>query len=228
MRIVVANMWQNATSYIDRFVGQFAALRGAAPQHEFDLILAEGDSTDNDATWNRLNEIYPGKVFKRIHAGQIYGPIDVTQRWLQISFVMDGVFERVRPEHDVVIWVESDLIWEPAVLLKLLDHIQKPGVDAAVPMIMMRGTFYDSWAYRRDGIRFSVAPPFHRVLQTPSVNGLYLLDSGGGCVVMRGEIARTCRCRPPALAAVGFYRDMREHGWRVWLDPTLAIHHAPR
>jgi hypothetical protein len=228
MNIALCAMFQNATEYLQRYAMQVKSLRDAAPQHEFDMILAEGDSTDGDATWRSLNDLFPGKAFKRVHGGQIYGPIDVTQRWLQISFVMDGVFERVRPEHEAVIWVESDLIWEPATLLKLLDHIQKPGVDAAVPMIWMRGAFYDIWGYRRDGIRFTNNPPYHRLFSIPPVNGLYLLDSGGGCVAMRGEIARSCRCRPPALAAVGFYQDMRVHGWRVWLDPTLSISHPPR
>lgn len=228
MNICLAAMFQNATGYLQRYAIQVKALRDAAPQHEFDMILAEGDSTDGDATWRSLNDLFPGKAFKRVHGGQIYGPIDVTQRWLQISFVMDGVFERIRPEHDAVIWVESDLIWEPATLLKLLDHIQKPGVDAAVPMVFMRDVHYDIWAMRKDGIRFTGYPPYHKCLTEPSVNGLYQIDSGPGCIAMRGDVARKSRCRPPSLAMVGLCNNIRSYGYKIWLDPTLRVNHPPR
>jgi len=225
MKIAVANMWQNSTAYVYRYLAQFRALQAAAPQHEFEAVIAEGDSTDGNATWYKLNELFNGKVFKRVHGGQIYGPVDVTQRWLQISFVMDGVFEHIRPDHDAVIWVESDLIWEPQTMLKLLSYLER--VDAVVPMIWMRSAFYDIWGYRKGGVHFTNEAPYHTLLSGPSENGLHLLDSGGGCVAMRGEIARTCRCRPPTLAAVGLYMDMKAHGWKVWLDPTLSVHHPP-
>lgn len=228
MKIAVCGMFQNAASYLERYVCQVSALRGAAPQHDFSFILAEGDSTDGETTWRKLHHFFSGQAFKRVHGGQIYGPIDVTQRWLQISFVMDGCFERVIPEHEAVIWVESDLIWEPPTLLKLLEHIQKPGVDAATSMIFMKGVMYDIWGLRKDGIHFVGNPPYHPSLTGPSVNGLYLVNSCGGCVAMRGDVARRCRCRPPSLAMVGFCADVRAHGYKIWLDPILRVEHPPR
>jgi len=225
VNIVLGSMFQNSMGYIDRYITQYYSLCAAAPQHTFDLILMEGDSTDNEATWNRLNQIFPGKVFKRVHGGKIFGSLDDVQRWSQISFVVDGVLERVRPDHDALVYVEADLMWEPSTILKLIGHLDK--VDAAVPMIWMRGIFYDTFGYRKDGVRFGNNPPYHSVFSKPVVDGLYHLDSGGGCAAIRGDVARKYRCIPTSLAIVGFYFEMRKNGHTIGLDKSLSVHHPP-
>mgnify|MGYP001316273930 CR=1 FL=1 len=225
MNIVLGSMFQNSVGYIDRYITQYYSLCAAAPQHTFDLILMEGDSTDNEATWNRLNQIFPGKVFKRVHGGKIFGSFDNEQRWKQISFVVDGVLERVRPEHDALVYVEADLMWEPSTILKLIGHLDK--VDAAVPMIWMNGIFYDIWGYRKDTVNFIGRKPYHAVFAQPSKNGLWPIDSGGGCMAVRGEMARKFRCNPPKLALVGFYTEMKRNGFQTWVDPTLNVFHPP-
>ena len=85
-------MFQNAEKYLDRYIAQYFSLCAAAPQHEFIPVFAEGDGSDNGWTWKRLNEVFPGRVEKREHGGKFFGPVDDPQRWLQISFVVDGIF----------------------------------------------------------------------------------------------------------------------------------------
>ena len=225
MKIAVGGMFQNSMKYLDRAIAQYFSLIAAAPQHQFDFIFAEGDSTDNSATWNRLNEIFPGSTFKREHKGKIYGSVDDSQRWTQIAYVVDGILERVKPEHDALLYVESDLLWEPKTLLTLLSYLDR--VEAAVPMIWMRGVFYDIWAYAKDGVKFTGNPPYHRTLTQPTSNGLHEIDSGGGCLAVRGDIARKCRCIPKAKALVGFYTEMRRRGHKVWVDPKIGVLHPP-
>lgn len=223
MHVAIASMFQNSQKYMDRYISQIYSLKAAAPEHTFDLILAEGDSTDSGWTWNRLNEIFPGKAFKREHHGKIYGSIDVEKRWSQIAFVVDGILERVQPQHDAMLYVEADLLWEPSTMINLLKHLER--VECVVPMIWMNGIFYDIWAYKKDGIKFTGRPPYHPSLNQQPVGGLYPIDSGGGCVAVKGTLARTYRCRPESLAICGFFAELKSHGHQTWLDKTLGIHH---
>jgi hypothetical protein len=144
---------------------------------------------------------------------------------MQLSFVCDGVLEKVQPEHDALIYVESDLIWEPAPMIKLLGWLSR--VDAVSPMVMRQGhdSFWDTWGYRKDGVKFQHKSPHHPLFAKPPQDGLYGLDSIGSCIVLRGEVARECRFRPPTHAIWGFCEDIQRHGYKIWLDPSMTIFH---
>ena len=225
MNIAIGSIFQNSTGYLDRYHTQLLSLIHYAPEHTFDPILIEGDSTDNGATWARLNQIFPGHVWKREHGGPVFGSIDNLQRWMQISYACDGVLERVTPEHDALYYVESDLMWEPSTALKLINHLAK--VEAVSPLLIAKDgrRFYDIWGYRQGGRNFGHEPPYHACLTRPNGTGLYEVDSAGGCIAVRGELARRCRFRPPTRAMVGFCEDMRKQGARVWVDKTLKVFH---
>jgi hypothetical protein len=224
VRIACGAIFQNSTKYIDRFVAQFYSLVAYCPEHTFEPVLIEGDSTDQEATWNKLNLAFPSKVSKRTHGGRVYGSVDDLQRWRQVSYAMDGVLERIRPEHDALLYVESDLVWEPRALARMLEWLSS--VRAIVPMIMMGNQFYDTWSFRKGGTHFTNQAPYHACLRSPSpTNGLVPIDSGGACWAVRGEIARNCRYRPPELSIVGFWQEARKLGHQLWLDPRLAVFH---
>ena len=156
MHIAVGSMFRNSEGYIGRYVAQFNALVQAAPQHTFEPILAEGDSTDR--SWEMLNDAFPGHVIKREHGGRWFGvsgpdwhtSADDPQCMSQVSFVCNGVLEMVKPDHDVLLWVESDIIWQPSTMLALISWLKNPnwepvteyttgtvmweGVDAVAPL----------------------------------------------------------------------------------------------
>lgn len=221
MNVALGSIFQNSEKYIDRYVAQFYSLVSSTSEHTFEPLLVEGDSTDR--TWERLNAILPGKVTKRDHGGTTFGQVDSVQRWLQISYACDGVMEKLGTKHDALLWVEADLIWEPATMLKLLSHVQK--VPMVFPMIKRGRMFYDTWAFAKDGTYFRNEPPFHPMFTGPDGNELYSIDSGGSCWAIRGEIARTCRFRPPAHAMRGFCREVIKNGGSMWLDPRVEVVH---
>lgn len=224
MNIAVGAIFQNSTRYIDRFVAQYYSLVAYAPEHAFEPILVEGDSTDGNATWDKLQHAFKGHVTKREHGGQVFKSVDDPQRWRQVSYACDGVLEQIRPEHDALLWVEADLIWEATTAFKLIQRLSQ--VSACCAMIMRGNAFYDTWSFRKNGTHFSPNPPYHPCLRAPSPTyGLASIDSGGAFWAARGDVVRTCRYRPPELSIVGFWQEAARLGHRLWVDPKLIVHH---
>jgi len=180
----------------------------------------------DEVTEREFLSLFRNFVFKREHGGPVFGSVDSPIRFRQMSWVQDGVMERITPEDDVLIYVEADLIWQPETMLKLLEHLEKPGVDLVYPMGWYQGRNYDMWAFRGlDGIPFGLYPPFHTCMFEESTNGLYPLSSSGSCIVMKSEVARNCRFDPPEMAIVGFGWNARSKGYKIWFDPNLRIEH---
>jgi len=230
MNVAVGSMFCNSTAYLERYFAQVTALRDALhPQgHALRLILAEGDSTDN--TWDALHaattgpEAIPAEIVKRAHGGPMFGSVNIDRRWRQISYVCDGILERVTPADDALLYVESDLIWQAETMVTLLGHLEH--VDAVAPMAMRGETFYDIWGYVADQRHFQPDAPYHPMLESPeSRRVLHELLSAGSCIAVRGAIARKTRFRPPELAIMGWCHQMLQMGHRLWLDPTVQTQH---
>mgnify|MGYP001599850241 FL=1 len=235
--IAIASMFRNAESYISHYTTQMADLTGhlCGLGYDIHLIAAEGDSTDQ--TWTVLNERL-NYLFGRIrhvsaqskltilqvnHGGPVFGSIDNEQRWRNISMVCDKILEAVDPEDTFLVYVESDLLWDADTMQYLLGRLEDSGIDAIAPICIHKptGLCYGTWDLRKNGQRFQAHKPYH-----PEV-GLDLtpIDSAGACIVMRGEVARSCRFSPPELGIVGFGHDISAHGYRLMLDPTLFVFH---
>jgi glycosyltransferase involved in cell wall biosynthesis len=228
MQIAIGSIFCNSASYIRRYAEQIEALRKAAPEHNFRLLLCEGDSTDG--TWEDLKSLYGDAVIKRAHGGTIYGSRDYIVRWLQSSWVWEGVRKRVRSSDDIFIYVESDLIWDSDTMLKLIKHLYNHyadlGVDVVCPMCFRAGYHYDTWGLRgKDGVSFEAWPPYHKDLLGPAKYGLYPISSAGSCLVMCGGVARESSFDPADMAIVGFCWNAAYKGYKLFLDPTLKVYH---
>ena len=238
-RIAIASIFRNSTTYIDRYIKQVADLTGHLCGLGFDihLIAAEGDSTDG--TWDmlktrlsylngRIMHVANGSqltLFQANHGGKNYCSVDDAQRWRNISYVCNKVLESVEEEDDFLLYVESDLIWDAETMQYLLGHLHnQQHIDAVAPLSIHKptGLFYDTWGHRKDGQQFQQQRPYH-----PGVRGIALtpIDSAGSCIAMRGEVARECRFTPPEQGIVGFGNDIRAHGYKFYLDPSLRVLH---
>jgi hypothetical protein len=223
VNVAIGSIFRNSEPYAVRYARQVIGLVSAVPQHNFRLLLSEGDSSDR--TWELLNELFPGCVEKREHHGPLFGSVDNSVRWKQSSWVWEEVLARIKPDDDAFIYLESDLIWEPATMFRLLDQLVA-GVDVVCPMCWSNGRHYDTWGLRGiDGVCFGSFYPYHSCLLKKSPSGLYPISSAGSCLVMRGEVARNCHFVPDYLAVVGFCQNAREHGYKLWLDPRLGVNH---
>jgi acetyltransferase-like isoleucine patch superfamily enzyme len=107
-----------------------------------------------------------------------------------LSFVGNGILELVRETDDVLVYVESDLIWNAGTVLQLIGDLQIPSVDVVAPLVFAGESFYDIWGFRgMDGERFSPAAPYHSSLAAGGVETLAEISSAGSCLVMKGAVA---------------------------------------
>jgi hypothetical protein len=186
------------------------------------LIASEGDSTDN--TLGQLQGLrdlgrVPIEIVDGSHGGPDYGATTAPERMTQFAHAANQAYHAVCPTDDVVINVESDLRWDAATMLKLIDDLQT--VDVVAPAVFLGDRFYDTWAFRKNNLAFRRYPPYHRDLNP---RGLTPMDSVGSCLVMIGDVARWCRVSP-VDAVLGFCRQARAFGFHIAVDWRLKIHH---
>lgn len=230
MNLVLASMFRNATGYLDRYFAQAADLRRV--YRALRLLLVEGDSTDDTraALLARLADWPGSELVFRDHGGPVFGSVDVPQRWNQISYACNGVWNNIPADAVAVIYVESDLYWSTATMTHLLAQVARftawPGA-AVAPMCFQRDTalFYDVWGYRREGTCFYSNPPF-----IPHYAGNYddlvRLDSCGSCQVMPGSLARLIRYNERSGdGPLSLGRSIWAAGGSLWLDPTVKVEH---
>lgn len=223
MRVTLCSAFRNASGYLQRYFDQAHALDLALHErgHTLRFVWGEGDSTD--ATRRTLQAAcyrFRANVVDCTHGGPAYGSIEDAQRFRQLAKVGNIIWSAIPEDTDAVIYVESDLIWQPATLIGLLDRLAD--YPAVAPMVLDKppaNSYYDVWAYRRNGVRFTKAPPFH-----PALNGAMLkLDSAGSCMAIRWSLAQWLHF--PDDCFVGFCRRLYEQGGELWLDPTLTVFH---
>lgn len=230
MNIAIASMFRDSCGYLDRYLNQVLGLKNAlaAQGHTLRVIAAEADSTDETAErlMERIGDLDLTLV-NRDNGSRWFGSVDHPERWTAIAYVCNGILEQVRLTDDILIYVESDLIWHAETMLQLVERVQEPPIDACAAMCFWRNTeiMYDIWGHRANGERFASQPPYHPMLETPSENGLYRMDSAGSCIVMKGIVARNARFVPAELGIVGFCGDLRGRGFSLWIDPQVSVRH---
>lgn len=225
MNITILSSFRNATRHIDRYFTQIDALAACLARRgdRLNLQLGYGDSTDG--TSEMLFESAAcsiGAVLHNVtHGGAEYGSIEHPQRFKQLAYVGNRLLATIPPDADVVGIVESDLIWDAMTMLRLIDHLRD--VPAVAPMIMDGpDSFYDVFAFRRDGQRFTKTPPYHAVFSRG--DDLVQLDSAGSVLWMRGDLARVVRCTEDEVI-VGLCEDINAHAGSIWLDSRCIVHH---
>jgi hypothetical protein len=227
MHAALLSYFRDSTGYLPRYFAQAADLRTALESrgHTLTLVLVEGDSTDG--TWTALQAQAPAgsDLSQCHHGGPKHGSVVSADRFRQLAQVGNHGLSRIPADADAVAIVESDLIWNAGAIMQLLNRLAV--VPAVAPMVILRRAncpplaFYDTFAYRKDGVRFVHHPPYHPGL---TGQGLTQLDSAGSCLAMRGDVARGSRYTEDEVF-VGLCAGIRARGGSIWLDPTVAIYH---
>lgn len=223
MIIALGGMFRNSAHYLPRYFSQVRELATLleAGGHALRPVLVEGDSVDN--TWAGLAHFtndMDAVLVKRSHGGGPWGSVDDPARWKALSWVCQGVLDHVTKDVGALVYVETDLVWEPATMLALLQRLDDAH-PAVAPMCFAGPNFYDIWGHRKNGVRFSPFPPYHPEL-APS--GLTQVDSVGSCIVMQGRVARAVTWGPDDNV-LGLGRSIYENGYSLWVDPLLRVVH---
>jgi hypothetical protein len=231
MNVAIGSAFRNSAGYpLQRYFSQVSALHERLDRagHQLRVIAVEGDSADD--TRFQLMRWAQGlgiavNIETRNHGKRVFGSTEEPERMAALSFVGNGILESVREEDDVLVYVESDLVWRPEVITHLIEHLAAGYTDVVSPLIFAGDAFYDIWAFRKGGFgnehRFGPFRPYHPELK---FDQLTQVDSTGSCLVMRGEVARRCRIINDE-ALVGFCKDVQNKGFILRVDARLKVNH---
>jgi hypothetical protein len=122
-------------------------------------------------------------------------------------------------DDDRVLIHESDLI-SPLDIARVLHGVRCEAVAGWPVLTLDTGqVFYDTWATRAHGTRFSNARPYHAVYRP---DRRFAVDSAGSCwSVPAWAIRAGARCG--GLGAVGLCGALRTLGVRIWVDPMVHV-----
>lgn len=223
MRVTCLSMFNDATGYLARYMQQMARLRTALESygHYLHLLLVEGDSADD--TWAQMNQAVEtchlhATMWQHHHRQPLRRGTGHPERLANLSRIWNRMLDGVPEYSDVVVIVESDLVWETDMMLQLIQRALQDG-NIHCPMVWLGDLFYDIYLYRRNGVQFTNDPPYHPDL----IMGRQLeLDSAGSCLVMPGEIARTHRTTE-THELMGLCNSARANGCKVILDSDLSV-----
>lgn len=230
MNVTILSCFRQAVHYLERYFEQMDDLQrllNARGDH-LHLLLGYGDSRDGTgaALWDECVHRFDAHLLDVSHGGPEFGSIEHPQRFKQLASIGNKLLDNVPPDADVVAIIESDLIWDAMALLQLIDALPVLPHPAAVAPMIMDGerSFYDVFAFRRGGVRFTKQPPYHADLRGDS--DLLELESAGSVLVMDAALARKARLSDEE-AIVGFCAGIRKHGGSIWLDTTVPVAHPP-
>lgn len=221
--LVVASIFRNAESYVDRYFEQIESIREFMPVR---LVIAEGDSTDDTLTLLERKVGDNDVLLKVDHGGPVYGSVDNEQRWAQIAYVCNTVLDNLNmADTDKLIYVESDLGWAGYTMKRLADDLDGVSAVAAMSIQVSTGNFYDIWGHvGLDGVPFTPHPPFHQSLARLPHGRLTAIESAGSCVAVRGEVVNAGVRFSDKDCIRGFCRTIRDHT-TLWLDTGAEVFH---
>jgi len=228
MRICVTSAFRDCSdAQLLRWVGQVRQLAlSAGSFHDVCAIAVEGDS--KDYTHRRLcifakQRGIDLKLVKQDLGTPRYGSTEDPARMAALSKVLNEAFDNLEEDVDMVMHVESDLIWSPETVIDLIDLVGS-GRDIVAPLVFAGEHFYDVWGFRgMDGSRFAPFPPYHASVLA-NQGKMTEVSSVGSCLVMRGDIARQVRIENGG-ALVGWCENARSKGHKIWVEPRLAVRH---
>lgn len=227
MNVVVASMFRDSGAYLDRYWTQLNRLAHALFTRGDRLrwVAIENDSTDETPFMlDEMTHNFVDAVMVRVHDDCPYWPsLDIQQRWQHIAWVCNHALDEVTDGDDALLYVESDLAWGVESMLTLLDDLATYDAVTAPNFHAERGgRYYDVWGSRGlDGTRFSGQAPYHPSLEG---GGIVELSSCASVLAVRADIARKTRFAPED-AFVGWCRDIRAQGWRIWMDLDAWVLH---
>lgn len=227
MNITLCSSFRNSTGYLRRYFAQVVALADAlhARGDRLSCLWGEGDSTDRTRVMlEAMQWRIKSRVIDVTHGGPAFGPVVNMQRFRQLAFVANTIWEQLPAEMDAMIWVESDLIWEAPTLIRLIDHLAT--YPAVAPMVLdspPSNEFYDTLVFRRNGVRFAKPLPYHADVPAAK-GGMLRVDSAGSVLAMRAAVARGVYV-PIEDVLIGTCRMIYEQGGSVWVDTGSVCFH---
>lgn len=232
MLIVLGSAWRNSAYNINRYICQALDLSDALGEqgHELRVLAVEGDSTDSTEQTLTKRAYQTGldlKLVKHDHGGPRFGSVEDRNRMLALSGVLAAGFRCVTCDDDILIWVESDLIWDAHTMIELIECVkERNGFDVIAPLTFAGEAFYDVWGFRGlDGVRWGGVYPYHEDVAASEPWKLVEVSSVGSCLAMTSRVARSVNAATNTTALVGWCQAARLSGVRIAAKVNARIEH---
>lgn len=228
MNVVVGSMFRDSVNDLPAYFTLVEFLRKMLQERgdALRVVAVENDSTDE--TWDVLDHwlfgtFADGVLIKASDGCPYYPSTDHQPRWQHIAWVCNQILDEMTPDDDVLAYIESDLVWDPAEILSLIDRAY--GTTTAWTGAIYHeecGTrWYDTWGTTLDGEPFrGAAPPYHSKWTGEPMR----VDTCASVLVCPVALARETRFSP-IDAFRGWTREINERGGEVWLDPKVGVVH---
>jgi hypothetical protein len=228
MTIALVSFFRNCgwNGQVARFFTQAAQLRNVLARTDAKLrvICVHGDCTDDTVPHIMRNAEFHDLAVQLVecnHGGPMYGSTEAPERLKALSQIGNAGLGSIRDTDDYVVYVESDLIWDGATIVRLLNRVSDEA-HVVAPLIFAGEYFYDVFCFRKNGQRFAPFPPYHSELNHGG--SLTQVDSVGSCLVMPGKVARECRIIEDNVL-LGFCKDVWSKGYTVNVDASQKVVH---
>jgi hypothetical protein len=258
VRFCVGSAFRNAAGrQVSNWISQCLAFHRELRDHyycSFRAIAVEGDSTDSTRRQLISESAERGldlTLHTCNHGGPIYGSTEQPERMVALSKVGNAILDAVDKHDDVLVYVESDLLWDGETIRQLIDRLldwsthdidetwgaenQPPEGDPAfdtfiagrwVPKLKA-----DVWApVVMAGDMFYDCFVFrdldgNRIYHPFPYTQPTELGSAGSCLIMPASIARDTCIRMSTGALVEWCEKARGVGYRIAVDPSCVIRH---
>lgn len=141
----------NAGPYIDLYFQRITELTYS----NIRVYAVEGDSRDNthnqllrDANWCWKQNVHV-EVYQTTTGVERYGSVVNERRFLALAQTANVALEAIAEAKwaDYILLIESDLMYEPDLIERLLAHV-KTGKEVVAPSIYADDALYDVWGFR--------------------------------------------------------------------------------
>jgi hypothetical protein len=218
--VVMVSLWRNDAH---RTLAQRASHLLNKQGRDVRFLWVVGDSQDQTAQLlARILAQHGRDVTLKVTETGIEG-MAPEARLRRLSATANTALRELRPTDDYVVWHESDLLSPVNLVDTLLAHASR-GRDCIAGWPTLRishnlTVFYDVWAYRKDGLRFTNTPPYHACYRKDEP---FEVDSFG-CLYMFPAAAVRAGAHFTERHNLGLCELLRAQGRQLWVDPTLAI-----
>lgn len=212
---MVATPVKDASKWLDKFLQNFYVLD--FPEEKIRFAFVEGNSSDD--TFDKL------KIFQEAHDNVWLRKLDVSSesRFERLAASRNKMINEALEKENHVLCIDADIVYfHPNTLNLLLSH----NVDVVAPLILIEGEsrFYDTFAFVHEGKNFEHEIPYCPVCVNRQ---LFEVESVGTCYLVKREVFEAdVRYGCEINEQVSFCSEARGKGFKIWVDPKIAVLHA--
>jgi hypothetical protein len=131
----------------------------------------------------------------------------------------------LKPEHDLVMWIDADMVDYPADIITQLDRANPGGVTAPIVLVEGSNQFYDTYGYVQEGKKVRPWPPYFFPSQD---RRLITMDAVGCAYLIPAEVYRNGRytTTPEHTEHMSICRLAGALGLPIMCYTEMVIYHA--